>query len=459
MRTIRLGIVLILVRSATSSLTINTTSGQLRGKLASGTSGVIEYLGIPYGYSCPANATFASKSELIAASGEFNFTKQAPAILQNLLEQPEVQYSEDCLTLNVWAKPPTNETTKPVLFWIHGGGFNTGTTNNTAYNGKHLADLEEVVVISANYRLNIFGFPGNPHITNNLGLLDQRLAVEWVRDNIAAFGGDPDRITIFGQSAGGSSVDYYSYAWTEDPIVAGFISDSGTVLSPNAQASESASADAWYNVTATLGCGDEGSDPDTLLICMRSLDWEDVQDAIPSSTGISSVTGSFGPTVDDIIVFSDYVNRSIAGNFIQRPLFIGSNNYEVGLFRAIFDVEGVTFSEAQWDYLNFVIYTCPASYRARYNVQNNIPTWRYRYFGEFPNLRLTTNPDSGAWHGSEVPLIFNTDTDIQNLVARTTAEAKIADYLRKAWVAFATDPEGGLASIQQYNGAADGVSG
>src|SRR5436190_14586297 len=73
------------------------------------------------------------------------------------------------------------------------------------------------------YRLNVFGFPGNPSIPNlNLGLLDQRMAIEWVRDNIAAFGGDPSRITIFGQSAGSASVDYYSYAYTSDPIVAGF---------------------------------------------------------------------------------------------------------------------------------------------------------------------------------------------------------------------------------------------
>jgi cholinesterase len=270
--------------------------------------------------------------------------------------------------------------------------------------------------------------------------------VEWVRDNIAAFGGDPTRITIFGQSAGGSSVDYYSYAWTEDPIAAGFIAESGTVFSPGAQASESTSAEAWYNVTAALGCGDEDSDPDTLLSCMRELDWEDVQDAISSGTGISSVTGLFGPTVDNVVVFSDYVERSIAGNFIQSPLFIGSNNYEVGLFPPIFDVEGVTFTDAEWDYLLFAIYTCPASYRAGYSVEHSVPTWRYRYFGEFPNLRLTSTPDSGAWHGSEVPLIFNTDMDIQNLVSRTPAETEIAEYLRKAWVAFATDPEGGLTS-------------
>ena len=95
---------------------------------------------------------------------------------------------------------------------------------------------------SSSYRLNIFGFPGSPNATQNLGLLDQRLAVEWVRDNIAGFGGDPTRITLFGQSAGGASVDYYSYAWTSDPIVAGFIPESGTAFGLGGQVTAEQSA-------------------------------------------------------------------------------------------------------------------------------------------------------------------------------------------------------------------------
>jgi cholinesterase len=292
--------------------------------------------------------------------------------------------------------------------------------------------------------VNLFGFPGDPNIRNNLGLLDQRLAVEWVRDNIEAFGGDPDRITLFGQSAGGSSVDYYSYAWTSDPIVAGFIAQSGTVFSPDSQADSSTSAKAWYNLTSTLGCGDSGSDPDVVLSCMRSQNWQTIQEAIPTGTGISSVTGGFGPTIDNIVVFSDYIERSAAGKFIKRPLFIGNNNYEIGLFRVLFGLQNVTFTDAEWDYLGFVLFTCSTHYRALASVTNGVPTWRYRWFGNFPNLKLTTVPDSGAWHGSEIPIIFGTDMDIQNLVPRTPAESQIATYMRGAWAAFAQDPENGL---------------
>jgi cholinesterase len=88
-----------------------------------------------------------------------------------------------------------------------------------------------LLIVPTSYRLNIFGFPGSPSTANNLGLLDQRLALEWVRDNIKAFGGDPSRITLFGQSAGGASVDHYTFAWTDDPIVSAFIPQSGTAVS------------------------------------------------------------------------------------------------------------------------------------------------------------------------------------------------------------------------------------
>jgi cholinesterase len=292
--------------------------------------------------------------------------------------------------------------------------------------------------------LNIFGFPGASTTANNLGLLDQRLAVEWVRDNIEAFGGDPERITMFGQSAGGSSVDYYSYAWTADPIVAGFIAESGTVFSPNTQASPAASAASWYNVSGNLGCGDATSEPAAVLSCMRSKDWQDVQNAIPTSTGLSSPTGNFGPTIDNVVVFSDYLQRSVAGNFTQRPLLIGGADNEIGLFRPLFGLQNVTFTDAEWAFLNFDIFTCPISYRVLASVVHKAPVWRYRWFGDFPNLIITTNPDSGAWHGSEIPIIWGTDMDIQNKVARTPAEELISTFMREVWSSFAKEPVNGL---------------
>jgi carboxylesterase type B len=167
------------------------------------------------------------------------------------------------------------------------------------------------------YRLNIFGFSGAPGLPQNVALLDQRMAVEWVHRNIAGFGGDPDRITIFGQSAGGASVDYYSYAWKAKPLVAGLISHSGTALSfvPN---TPSQTASYFYHVAETLDCGNADSDSNEVVKCLRKKSWEEVVRAtakVPFAPSPALPQPVFHPTVDNITVFSDYPSRSRNGEF------------------------------------------------------------------------------------------------------------------------------------------------
>jgi carboxylesterase type B len=162
--------------------------------------------------------------------------------------------------------------------------------------------------------VNVFGFPGAPGITQNVGLLDQRLAVEWVRDNIAAFGGNPELITIFGQSAGGVSVDYYSYAYTKDPIVSGLISHSGTALSLIPNTPEISAAN-WYTLSNTLGCGSSGN----VLPCVRSKSFTQILQAlaqVPGGPGVLPVA-PFHPTVDNKIVFGNYEQLSAEGKFAR----------------------------------------------------------------------------------------------------------------------------------------------
>ena len=168
------------------------------------------------------------------------------------------------------------------------------------------------------YRVNIFGFSGAPGETQNVGLLDQRKAIEWVRDNIASFGGDPARISIMGQSAGGSAVDYYSYTYLDDPIVAGLISHSGTALSFTPNTPEF-SRNSFLTAASSLGC--EGSN---VLACMRSQDFQAVLNAsakvkpLPSAALAQPV---FHPTVDNITVFEDYRALSGAGAFAKIVSF------------------------------------------------------------------------------------------------------------------------------------------
>jgi cholinesterase len=125
-------------------------------------------------------------------------------------------------------------------------------------------------LIFCSYRLNILGFPNAPGLLDqNLRLLDQRLAIEWVRDNIAAFGGDPKRISIFGESAGGGAVDMYVYAWTKDLIINGIIAQSGAAGSMPPSGGGKTPNSAWYGVSKAMGCGGAEAGEKTVE-CMRS---------------------------------------------------------------------------------------------------------------------------------------------------------------------------------------------
>lgn len=283
-----------------------------------------------------------------------------------------------------------------------------------------------------------------------MALLDQRLAVEWVRDNIENFGGDASRITLFGQSAGAVSVDLYSYAWAKDPIAAGFIPESGTVYSWGLPNSKATGAAAWFNVSATLGCGDASSDSASVLSCMRSKSSAAVLNAIPAGSGTAAILGSFGPTVDDTVVFSNYSEREPA----KLPMLLGSNDYEAGLFRLDFALANLTFPDLFWDEFTLQEFTCPAGIRANASVSASIPTWRYRYFGVFPNTAISTV--AGAYHGAELSLLFDT---MPSTPASTPEEISIANYMRGAWAAFAKDPVKGLTTYgwPSYNTSADSL--
>ena len=276
------------------------------------------------------------------------------------------------------------------------------------------------------------------------------MAIEWVRENIAAFGGDTSRITLFGQSAGGASVDYYTYAWTSDPIASSFIPESGTTgLGLGMTAATAATS--WYNASSKLGCGDASSDAASVLSCMRTKNYTDILSSLTPSGATGGV--GFGPTVDDIVVFSDYANRSAAGNFIQRPLLIGNADYEAGLFKAVANLEGAKpQSDEYWDLFNLIGFTCPAAARANISIANGVPTWRYRWFGYFPNTIIESVPNSGAWHASELSILFDTSPSGAGIPPNTPAEVAIGSYLRGAWAAFAKDPVNGLKSYGGGNG-------
>lgn len=281
------------------------------------------------------------------------------------------------------------------------------------------------------YRVSIFGFPGIEG-ASNLGLLDQRLAVEWVRDNIASFGGSPSRITIFGQSAGAQSADLYSYAYPDDPIAAGFIYQSGTASQQVQNSSIAASA--WDSAVHTVIC--QSSNFTAELACMRQ---------VPADQIAAAATGSFVPTIDDVTVFSDYAERMAAGNFTKKPLLLGSNDNEGTYLTMIYALSNISLPASYADIVTASLFTCPTSARASAHVSQNLPTWRYRYFGSFPNTNLTTTFDAGAYHGAEIPVLWGTAPEGDGVPNYTIEELRFASYMGEAWTAFAKDPEKGLS--------------
>ena len=205
------------VRGLAQSGTVKTTSGPVRGVIA---DRVNAFYGIPYGAPTGGDGRFTAprKPQPWTAVREcVDFGPRSPQGPSGLIAEVAAvdrrePASEDCLRLNVWT-PSLGTGTRPVMVWLHGGGYSQASGSFIIYNGSNLARRRDVVVVTLNHRLNLFGYlylgelAGEKYAdSGNAGMLDIVQALEWVRDNVAAFGGDPTNVTIFGQSGGGGKV-------------------------------------------------------------------------------------------------------------------------------------------------------------------------------------------------------------------------------------------------------------
>ena len=193
--------------SAPQATTAETTLGTANGFVNE--EGVVAFLGLPFGEPPVGDLRFKPPVAVDAWDSPVDASEFGPACAQPADAGTGNVYdnqSEDCLTLNVWT-PSADSKKRPVMVWVHGGGWIYEGTEDPLYSGAHLAARGDVVVVSMEYRLGIFGFSHFDEIpgSGNAGLLDQKLALEWVRDHIEAFGGDPNDVTLFGESAGGMS--------------------------------------------------------------------------------------------------------------------------------------------------------------------------------------------------------------------------------------------------------------
>lgn len=230
-------------------------NGTLEGNYSTRT-GVQHYLGIPFAAPPVDELRWqppqpAADWEGVRMAKEFGPRPVQRYIYDDMrFRSPAV--SEDCLYLNVWTPAKEGQTGLPVLVYFYGGGFSAGSGDERRYDGERLAQ-EGVVVVTPNYRLNVFGFLSHPELTaessyggsGNYGLMDQAAALQWVRENIAAFGGDPDRITIAGESAGSMSVSLQMVSPLSRDLLAGAVGQSGGAVNPQRPVPPLAEGEAW----------------------------------------------------------------------------------------------------------------------------------------------------------------------------------------------------------------------
>ncbi|CAD0101198.1 unnamed protein product [Aureobasidium mustum] len=414
------GLVRAISGSAHTGPTARVENGLIIGtttSLPAASATVNKFLGIPFAQSPPERfsppraaphmSTINATTWKPACIQQFTYPLASQQFTELVFNNPPPQESEDCLYLNVYAPATQSDNSKglAVMFWIYGGSLEFGNAGQPAYDGSHFAAFENVIVVSTNYRTNVFGFPSSPELPlsgHNLGFLDQRFALEWVQRNIHAFGGDPSKVTIFGESAGAFSVDALltSFPKGSNPPFRGAILQSGQYsYRPTPRTSN---IPAWYNLTAELGCpGNFGSN----LSCVRAASATDIQRVID----VNSLT--FSPVADNITLVSNPAQRRVLGETANIP------------------VMGALWANA--------------------SAASGIPTWRYYFNASFANTQQY--PGLGVYHSSEIPIVFST-YPASNV---TTQEYALSRFMRSAWATFAKNPANGPG----WNAVGTGIGG
>ncbi len=307
---------------------VKTANGTVESTVAP-KDGVRSFKGIPFAQPPVGGLRWREPQPVKNWPGVRNADTFGSTCMQRL--SPNADYwfrsegmSEDCLYLNVWTPAKSKRDKLPVLVYIFGGGFQNGDGSEPRYDGESMA-RKGIVAVSVNYRTNIFGFFVHPeltkesphHASGNYGLLDQVAALQWVQKNIAAFGGDPKRVTIAGESAGSISVSTLMASPLSRNLMAGAICESGAAIAslpprPLAEAEES-------GVKFAAAAGTDS------LVALRAMTAQQLQDAAAKAQGIR-----FSTAMDGYFLSKTLTEIALAGEQAKVPLLAGSNTEEQG---------------------------------------------------------------------------------------------------------------------------------
>jgi para-nitrobenzyl esterase len=458
--------------------TVATTRGSVRGRTTP--QGVDAFLGIPYAEPPTGERRWAPPVPRTPWPDPLDATKFGPAAWQPVggpLEglvpgmAAEIQ-GDDCLTLNIWtpaANPGPDDPALAVMVWIHGGAFSIGAGSLEVYDGARLAAHEELVVVSVNYRLGALGFLviDDDRAAPNVGLLDLAAALEWVHDNIAAFGGDPGNVTIFGESAGGGCVlSLLSMPGAEGLFHKAIVQSGATELVlPHDRALPVAQGFA-------LAAGLEKPDLDAL----RALDATAMLDAQQVAAGALLATVGlmpFHPCADGVVMPLNWQAAAEAGINASVPVIIGTTRDEMRLF-ASFDPTLATLDDDGLRKRVGTLHRDPDAVIEAYRTDDpelsaadlwqgvqtdtsmwmpalqwaaaraeRAPVWMYRF--DWP----AADPAMGAPHAVDIPFPFDTidEAGWDAFVSDPPGAHRLARTIQSLWATFARSGDPATASI------------
>ncbi|MDW6094524.1 carboxylesterase family protein [Vibrio rhizosphaerae] len=457
---------------------------------------VISYKGIPYAQPPVGDLRWRAPQPVNAWDGVLQATDYGSDCMQEPFPGDAAplsgKLSEDCLFLNVWQPAEPSRTLHPVMVWIHGGGFVNGGSSATNYDGTSFAK-NGIVMVSINYRLGRFGFFAHPALTaahedpalGNYGLMDQIAALKWVKDNIAHFGGDPNQVTVVGESAGGLSI----HALLTSPMAenlferaiiqsgAGRRHFSGRYLSHENASGEASAEAAGLLFAKKFNIEGQGQ---AALEALRALPAEDVVDGL-SMMNLDGVTYT-GPMIDETLITAHPQYIYNTGRGLSVPLLLGATTSEIPVSSpftkwpetvdealAIFGPVGSKIAKYAYgvtqdtpvtklalDIIRDTGMVEPARFVMKAADAQGQTVYGYRFGYVADALKPTSN---GADHASDIVYAFNT-LHAQYHDAVTAADQAMADQVHQYWVNFIRhgNPNGlGVPHWSHYRSWADNL--